>query len=223
MLASSHTVCRLLPYRKIVYHVFHHFSTRTSPLFWDKQPIVSQKVTFRPQVRKGTIAPTFDTSESGGSLSKWVIGTVTCCILIYLSLRHMDRAGETLMWLAGLAKPLLIGIVTALVLNVSLRLLEKLLPNGQGCAKAPVPDSASHRKAAVLFCLNQVRFSNRMAEKHAFLLLCKGALWSNRLRESLTGQGRYSSPAQGIRGQAPVFPAPNPEDRRPRKQTVLYR
>ena len=99
----------------------------------------------------------------------------------------------------------------------------KLLPNGQGCAKAPVPDSASHRKAAVLFCLNQVRFSNRMAEKYAFLLLCKGALWSNRLRESLTGQGRYSSPAQGIRGQAPVFPAPNPEDRRPWKQTVLYR
>lgn len=69
----------------------------------------------------------FDTQEKRRTISKWVIGTVTCCVLIYLGLRHISSIAQAFSWFVGLAKPLLIGGILALILNVPLRQWEAVL------------------------------------------------------------------------------------------------
>ena len=69
----------------------------------------------------------FDTPEKRRVISKWIIGTVACCVLIYLGLRHISSIAQAFSWLAGLAKPLLIGGILALILNVPLRQWEAVL------------------------------------------------------------------------------------------------
>lgn len=69
----------------------------------------------------------FDTPEKRRTISKWVIGTVTCCVLIYLGLRHISSIAQAFSWLASLARPLLIGGILALILNVPLRQWEAIL------------------------------------------------------------------------------------------------
>ncbi|MGI5953454.1 AI-2E family transporter [Dysosmobacter sp.] len=81
----------------------------------------------------------FDTPERRRAISKWVIGTVTCCVLIYLGLRHISSIAQGFSWLAGLAKPLLIGGILALVLNVPLRQWEAILRGRTALRKAVRP------------------------------------------------------------------------------------
>ena len=63
----------------------------------------------------------FDTPEKRHAIREWVIGTVACCVLIYRGLRHISSIAQVFSWLVGFAKPLLIGGILALVLNVPLR------------------------------------------------------------------------------------------------------
>ena len=69
----------------------------------------------------------FDAPEKYRTLSHWIIGTFTCCILIYLSFRHISSIAGAISWLVTLAKPLLFGIMFALILNVPMRFIEELL------------------------------------------------------------------------------------------------
>ena len=60
-------------------------------------------------------------------IAKWVIGIFTICILIYLAIRHVYYVAGAVTWLVELTKPLLIGIILALFLNVPLNFIERHL------------------------------------------------------------------------------------------------
>lgn len=59
--------------------------------------------------------------------AKWVIGTAAACILIYLGVRHIQHVAGAVMWLLDLLRPLWIGAILALVLNVPMSFLERRL------------------------------------------------------------------------------------------------
>ena len=40
----------------------------------------------------------FEDIETHKKLSKWIIGTFTACILIYLGIRHMSHVADAVMW-----------------------------------------------------------------------------------------------------------------------------
>ena len=54
-------------------------------------------------------------------ITKWVIGVATACIVIYLTIRHLDVIAAGISWLADITFPILLGIVMALILNVPMR------------------------------------------------------------------------------------------------------
>lgn len=71
-------------------------------------------------------------------ITKWIIGVVTVCILIYLAIRHLDMIAVGISWLAGITFPILLGTVMALVLNVPMRPIEKHLHIKKEKAKRPL-------------------------------------------------------------------------------------
>ena len=71
-------------------------------------------------------------------ITKWIIGVVTACILIYLAIRHLDMIAVGISWLAGIMFPILLGTVMALVLNVPMRPIEKHLHTKKEKAKRPL-------------------------------------------------------------------------------------
>lgn len=77
----------------------------------------------------------FDSSEKRRMLSRWIIGTVACCILIYLGIRHIVNVAEAALWAVNQVKPLLIGVVLALILNVPMTLWESFLKKKLGMHK----------------------------------------------------------------------------------------
>lgn len=71
-------------------------------------------------------------------ITKWIIGVVTACILIYLAIRHLDMIAVGISWLVGITFPILLGIVMALVMNVPMRPIEKHLHIKKEKAKRPL-------------------------------------------------------------------------------------
>lgn len=71
-------------------------------------------------------------------ITKWIIGVVTVCILIYLAIRHLDMIAVGISWLVGITFPILLGTVMALVLNVPMRPIEKHLHIKKEKAKRPL-------------------------------------------------------------------------------------
>lgn len=69
----------------------------------------------------------FDNSEQRKQLSKWVIGTVAACILIFLGVRYISEIAYAVSWMLDLLEPLLAGMIAALVLNVPLCFIERHL------------------------------------------------------------------------------------------------
>jgi len=67
----------------------------------------------------------FDTYEKRRKISKWILGIFTCCILIYLGFRHIGSIAGAFSWLMGLAKPLIIGAILALIFNVPMSFFER--------------------------------------------------------------------------------------------------
>lgn len=65
-----------------------------------------------------------DGKDSRRQASKWIIGVVAACILIYLAVRHIHVIASAVSWLVNLFLPMLIGLVMALILNVPLTFLE---------------------------------------------------------------------------------------------------
>lgn len=71
-------------------------------------------------------------------LTKWLIGVVTACILIYLGMRHLNMIAAGISWLVKIMFPLLLGVVMAFVLNVPMRPIEKHLRLKHEKAKRPL-------------------------------------------------------------------------------------
>lgn len=68
-----------------------------------------------------------DDPQKSQKAAKWVVGVVSACILVYLGLRHMGMIAEAVGWLANLLKPLLLGGILALILNVPMSMIETRL------------------------------------------------------------------------------------------------
>ncbi len=70
--------------------------------------------------------------ENRKKISRWVIGTVAVCIVIFLGVQNLDVLAESLLWAVELVMPLVVGFAFALVFNVPMRILERRLwPNAE--------------------------------------------------------------------------------------------
>ncbi|MBR4881106.1 MAG: AI-2E family transporter, partial [Clostridia bacterium] len=68
-------------------------------------------------------------------LAKWLIGTVTVCILVYLGVKNLNILARAASYIFGLFGPLILGLVFALILNVPMGFFEgKLWPSKKGKA-----------------------------------------------------------------------------------------
>ena len=68
-----------------------------------------------------------DDPKTRRTLTKWAVGTVAVCILIFLGVRYVSAIAMAIEWLVGLVKPLLIGVMLAMVLSVPMGYIEKHL------------------------------------------------------------------------------------------------
>lgn len=71
-------------------------------------------------------------------ITKWLIGVVTVCILIYLAIRHLDMIAAAVSWLVNITFPILLGVIFAFILNVPMRPIEKRLHLKHKKAKRPL-------------------------------------------------------------------------------------
>ena len=83
----------------------------------------------------------FDDTEKRRRIAKWIIGVFTICILIFLGIRHVDQVAGAVVWLKDLTKPLWIGTILALFLNVPLGFIERYL-----FRKRPTPRKQKMRR-----------------------------------------------------------------------------
>ena len=60
-------------------------------------------------------------------VSKWLIGIFAVCILIFLGVGHLNIIATAITWLVDLTFPLLLGAGMALVFNVPMQPIEKVL------------------------------------------------------------------------------------------------
>ena len=68
-----------------------------------------------------------DDPKTRKTLTKWVVGTITACILIFLGIRYVSVIAFAVEWFFELIKPLVIGVVIAMILSVPQSFLEKRL------------------------------------------------------------------------------------------------
>lgn len=71
-------------------------------------------------------------------ITKWLIGVVTACSLIYLAIRHLDMIAAGISWLVNIMFPLLLGVIMAFILNVPMRPIEKHLHSKHEKSKRPL-------------------------------------------------------------------------------------
>ncbi len=69
----------------------------------------------------------FENITKNRQAAKWIIGIITICILIYLSIRYIEDVAIAANWVYNLCKPILIGIILALILNVPMSAIESRL------------------------------------------------------------------------------------------------
>ncbi len=60
-------------------------------------------------------------------VSKWIIGIVAACILIFLGVQNIGIVASAVSWAMNLVMPLILGLILALILNVPMRSLEAYL------------------------------------------------------------------------------------------------
>lgn len=80
----------------------------------------------------------FDDKAKCRMAAKWIIGTVTACILVFLGIRHVNVLAMAVCWLADLCKPLLIGLMIALILNVPMRGIEESILSKMKTGRRPL-------------------------------------------------------------------------------------
>lgn len=94
-----------------------------SSIYWEEENTLEIKITDKVKIRK---------------ITKWLIGVVTACILIYLAIRHLDIIASGISWLVHIMLPILLGVVMAFILNVPMRPIEKHLRLKYEKAKRPL-------------------------------------------------------------------------------------
>lgn len=67
------------------------------------------------------------TSEKIKKMTKWVIGIVAICIVIFLGLQNIKGVIDVFAYCVGLISPLILGFVFALILNVPMSFIESHL------------------------------------------------------------------------------------------------
>lgn len=65
------------------------------------------------------------TPEKLKKIAKWVIGTATACILIFLGVQNISAIGNAISWFIGLIMPLILGATIAAILNVPMSFFER--------------------------------------------------------------------------------------------------
>jgi len=60
-------------------------------------------------------------------ISRWIIGIVSVCVLIYLGVRHISQLAFAVSYVFSLIAPLCIGLFFALMLNLPMRFFERKL------------------------------------------------------------------------------------------------
>ncbi|MBE6932472.1 MAG: AI-2E family transporter [Ruminococcaceae bacterium] len=65
--------------------------------------------------------------ENRKKLTKWLIGIIAACILIFLGVQNVNVIAKAVSWAVGLIMPLLLGFAFALILNVPMRFFENHL------------------------------------------------------------------------------------------------
>lgn len=68
-----------------------------------------------------------DDPQKSRKLAHWLIRIVAVCLIIYLALRYVDVIGEAAAFIADLFSPLILGFILALILNVAMSPIEKVL------------------------------------------------------------------------------------------------
>lgn len=87
-----------------------------------------------------------DDPKTRKQLTKWAVGTVAACILIFLGVRYISAIAIAVEWLYNLVKPLLIGTLLAMILSVPLDFIEKHL-----FRKNPTPRIEKARRPLAIF------------------------------------------------------------------------
>jgi len=64
------------------------------------------------------------TPERRNIISKWIIGIVAACILIFLGVQNIGIVADAVSWVTDIIMPLIIGFALALILNVPMRYIE---------------------------------------------------------------------------------------------------
>ncbi len=83
----------------------------------------------------------FNNKEYRRLLAKWIISVIAICILIYLGVQNLSALGGSVSWLIALLRPILIGGLFALILNVPLNFIENKLLSRTKLKKAKRPIS----------------------------------------------------------------------------------
>ena len=60
-------------------------------------------------------------------LSRWIIGIVSVCVLVYLGVRHVSQIASAVSYVFSLIAPMCIGLFFALMLNLPMRFFERKL------------------------------------------------------------------------------------------------
>ncbi len=65
-------------------------------------------------------------------LAKWLVGVVAVCILIYLGVKNINTLARSVAYIFKLFRPLILGLVFALILNVPMSFFERIFwPNAK--------------------------------------------------------------------------------------------
>lgn len=86
-----------------------------------------------------------DDPKTRKNLTKWAVGTIAACILIFLGVRYISAIAIAVQWLYELVKPLLIGTLLAMILSVPLDFIEKWL-----FRKKPTPRKEKARRPVAI-------------------------------------------------------------------------
>lgn len=92
-----------------------------------------------------------DDPKTRKTLTKWAVGTVAACILIFLGVRYVSAIAIAVRWLYDLVKPLLTGTILAMILNVPLAFIERYLFRKNPTPKKKKPDG--HWRFCSHWCL----------------------------------------------------------------------
>ena len=67
------------------------------------------------------------TPEKKKKITRWIIGVVAVCILLFLGVQHIGTIAKGLSWCLDIVMPLIVGFAFALILNVPMEYLERNL------------------------------------------------------------------------------------------------